>query len=83
MEKILAELSTCTSEEVTFGKTKIFIKSPKTVSWSVTCIRWGWESWRAHLHERLGGEGSFYNLERIADEEVSSLPDCSLGSHPD
>lgn len=41
MEKILAELSTCTSEEVTFGKTKIFIKSPKTVSWSVTCIRWG------------------------------------------
>lgn len=35
MEKILGELSTCTSEEMTFGKTKIFIKSPKTVSWRV------------------------------------------------
>lgn len=35
VEKILGELSTCTSEDMTFGKTKIFIKSPKTVSWRV------------------------------------------------
>ena len=30
------------SEELAFGKTKIFIRSPKTVSCRGTCVWWGW-----------------------------------------
>lgn len=34
VEKIFESLST-SSEEVAFGKTKVFIRSPKTVSWRI------------------------------------------------
>lgn len=61
------------SKEVTFGKTKIFIKSPKTVSWRLHLHLVGaaGENWRACLREKLGGEGSIYNLEWVEAEEVS------------
>ena len=49
------------SEELAFGKTKIFIKSPKTVSWQGAVAFGGagrWKRWRAPLSERLA-EGGF------------------------
>ena len=54
VEKILGELSV-SSKEVTFGKTKIFIKSPKTVSWRV----------RSHLAGLQAGE-----LESLSEGEA-------------
>lgn len=43
MEKVLGSL-TLSSEELAYGKTKIFIRSPKTVSQEVCrCIWWGIE----------------------------------------
>ncbi|XP_036157736.1 unconventional myosin-Ia [Myotis myotis] len=61
VEKILGELSACTSEEVTFGKTKIFIKSPKTLFYLeeqrrlriqqlATLIQKIYRGWRCRTH---------------------------------
>ncbi|XP_059539290.1 unconventional myosin-Ia isoform X1 [Myotis daubentonii] len=61
VEKILGELSVCTSEEVTFGKTKIFIKSPKTLFYLeeqrrlriqqlATLIQKIYRGWRCRTH---------------------------------
>lgn len=50
VEKFLGELS-LSSEELAFGKTKIFIRSPKTVSWRVPLCLVGLEGGR-------GGEPS-------------------------
>ncbi|XP_054574915.1 unconventional myosin-Ia [Eptesicus fuscus] len=61
VEKILGELSTCTSEEMTFGKTKIFIKSPKTLFYLeeqrrlriqqlATLIQKIYRGWRCRTH---------------------------------
>lgn len=45
VEKVLGELSV-SSEEMAFGKTKIFIRSPKTVSWRVHLCLVGLEGGR-------------------------------------
>lgn len=45
VEKLFEELST-SSEEVAFGKTKIFIRSPKTVSWRAHLCLVGMEGGR-------------------------------------
>lgn len=61
VEKIMGELTTCTSEEVTFGKTKIFIKSPKTLFYLeeqrrlkihqlATLIQKIYRGWRCRTH---------------------------------
>lgn len=61
VEKILGELNACTSEEVTFGKTKIFIKSPKTLFYLeeqrrlriqqlATLIQKIYRGWRCRTH---------------------------------
>lgn len=43
MEKVLGSL-TLSSSELAYGKTKIFIRSPKTVSWEVCCYIWWGEN---------------------------------------
>ncbi|XP_036312507.1 unconventional myosin-Ia isoform X1 [Pipistrellus kuhlii] len=61
VEKILGELTTCTSEEITFGKTKIFIKSPNTlffleeqrrlrIQQLATLIQKIYRGWRCRTH---------------------------------
>lgn len=53
------------SEELAFGKTKIFIRSPKTVSWGVHVHLVGAEGRgvKSPPKKEAGGEGSIHNLE--------------------
>lgn len=59
VEKVLGELS-LSSEELAFGKTKIFIRSPKTVSWRVHLCLVGVGGRRVggSMSERLGRRGA-------------------------
>lgn len=67
------------SEELAFGKTKIFIRSPKTVSWRVHLLLVGMGGGRVResppppTKRKSGGEGSIHNLEWRVGQEVSSL----------
>jgi hypothetical protein len=60
----MGELS-MSSEELAFGKTKIFIRSPKTVSWGVHVHLVGAEGRgvKSPPKKEAGGEGSIHNLE--------------------
>lgn len=55
VEKVLGSL-TVSPEELAYGKTKIFIRSPKTVSQEVHCLWWGWNL--EPLRKRLAGEAA-------------------------
>lgn len=59
VEKVVGELS-LSSEELAFGKTKIFIRSPKTVSWRGHLCLAGLGSSRVGeaMSERLGWRGA-------------------------